>query len=156
MKNKLFTLVVSLFSICLGIYAQETTESADTAQPLEFIIEQKEVVEQESGEEAGVWFAEENAKFKGGDIANFNTWVGEHVQYPMKAAKEGISGKVIVQFSVNRVGKVCDIKVIRRVDPLLDVEAIRVIKSSPDWEPAKQSGKAVKQNFTIPIFFNLN
>jgi TonB family protein len=68
---------------------------------------------------------------------------------------KGISGKVYVQYAVNTTGEVVDVKVIRSANPLLDEEAVRVIKSSPKWEPAKQRGKIVKQQFTIPIAFTL-
>jgi protein TonB len=105
--------------------------------------------------EEGVWFVEENATFMGGDLNTFNTWVKEHVQYPVQASEAGISGKVIVQFSINREGAVCDTKVIRSVHPSLDNEAIKVIQSSPKWTPAKQNGTLVKQNFVIPIVFTL-
>jgi protein TonB len=105
--------------------------------------------------EEGVWFVEENATFMGGDLNTFNTWVKEHVQYPVQASESGISGKVIVQFSINREGVVCDTKVIRSVHPSLDNEAIKVIQSSPKWTPAKQNGTLVKQNFVIPIVFTL-
>jgi len=111
-----------------------------------------EVVEKE---EEGVWFVEENASFMGGDLNTFSTWVSEHIQYPAQASEAGITGKVIVQFSVNREGKVVGAKVIRSVHPSLDNEAIRVIMTSPKWQPAKQSGNAVKQNYVIPISFTL-
>jgi periplasmic protein TonB len=109
----------------------------------------------EKVEEQGVWFVEEPATFKGGDLASFTQWVLEHTSYPQEASEAGIFGKVIVQFSVNREGRVCDVKVTRSVHPSLDAEAIRVINESPKWKPAKQSGNAVKQNFTIPIQFSL-
>ena len=112
----------------------------------------EEVIEKE---EEGVWFVEENATFMGGDLNTFNTWVKEHVQYPVQASEAGISGKVIVQFSINREGIVCDIKIMRSVHPSLDNEAIKVIQSSPKWTPAKQNGTLVKQNFVIPIVFTL-
>jgi TonB family protein len=103
----------------------------------------------------GRWFVEKCASFQGGDVNTFNKWVASQVVYPKDAQKKGIQGKVIIQFSVNRNGKVCDIKVIRGVHPLLNSEALRVIQISPDWAPAMEEGKPVKQNFVIPIEFSL-
>jgi protein TonB len=124
------------------------------APPEEINVAQEEdkVVDKE---EEGVWFVEENATFEGGDLNNFSAWVKERIMYPAMASEAGITGKVFVQFSVNREGKVVDVKVVRSVHPSLDNEAVRVIQSSPRWTPAKQSGTAVKQNFVIPIAFQL-
>jgi periplasmic protein TonB len=129
--------------------------AANEAPPEEIRIVEQTTQEIEEVKEEGVWFVEENASFQGGDINTFNTWVKEHVSYPYEATEAGVFGKVIVQFSVNREGKVVDVKVIKSVHPSLDNEAVRVIQSSPRWTPAKQSGNAVKQNFVIPIAFQL-
>jgi protein TonB len=124
------------------------------APPEEISVAQEEekVIEKE---DPGVWFVEENATFEGGDLNNFSSWVKDRIMYPAMASEAGITGKVFVQFSVNREGEVCDVKVVRSVHPSLDNEAVRVIKSSPRWTPAKQSGTPVKQNFVIPIAFQL-
>ncbi len=97
--------------------------------------------------------AEQQASFQGGDVNSFRDWVAKSLKYPEIAIKKGISGKVYVQYAVNSKGEVVDVKVIRSVDPSLDQEAVRVISSSPKWEPAKQRGEVVKQQFTIPIAF---
>jgi protein TonB len=107
-------------------------------------------------EEEQVFFVvEESATFMGGDLNSFRDWILKNTVYPQVAQENGISGKVIVQFCVNHKGEVVDTKVIRGVDPALDEEAIRVIKSSPKWSPGKQGGKAVKQLFTMPVSFVL-
>jgi protein TonB len=98
---------------------------------------------------------EENASFKGGDVNTFRSWVQQTIVYPPIAAEAGISGKVFVQFCVNSKGVVCDIKVLRGVHPELDKEVVRCINLSPAWGPAKQGGKAVKQQFVMPIIFQL-
>jgi TonB family protein len=120
------------------------------------VVEENLVTEEQSTKDQGVWFVEEDATFQGGGIPDFSSWILKHTQYPEEAAKEKIIGKVMIQFSIDTQGKVCDVIVIRSVHPLLDSEAIRVIKSSPDWKPAKQSGREVKQNFVIPVVFSLN
>ena len=96
---------------------------------------------------------EQSASFQGGDVKKFGEWVAQNLKYPDIAIKKGISGKVFVQYAINTTGEVVDVKVVRSANPLLDKEAVRVVKSSPKWEPAKQRGTIVKQQFTIPIAF---
>lgn len=98
---------------------------------------------------------EQNATFQGGDLETFRAWVLQNLKYPESAAKQSIQGKVILSFIVEADGKINEVKVLRGVDPSLDEEGIRVIKSSPDWMPGKQAGKTVAQQFTIPIAFKL-
>ena len=82
-------------------------------------------------------------------------FINENLKYPEQAKKDGIQGVVVIQFIVNRNGKVENTKIMRSVNPLLDEEAERVIKSSPNWVPGKQGGKAVDVFFTLPIRFKL-
>ena len=112
----------------------------------------EEVVEPE---EAPFLTVEQPATFQGGDLTRFVEWVQKNIKYPLSEREFPVSGKVYVQFTVDEKGKVVDIKVLRGVDPLLDNEVIRVLKSSPLWTPAKQSGRTVKQQFTIPVVFKL-
>lgn len=98
---------------------------------------------------------EEPARFNGGDIYEFNKWIGQNLKYPQLAIDNQISGRVTVQFVVNAKGKVESATVLRGVDPSLDEEAVRVIKSSPLWTPPKQGGRPVKQLFTLPVIFKL-
>ena len=98
---------------------------------------------------------DEQATFQGGDVNTFRDWVMKSIKYPVAAAENGITGKVYVQYAVNSRGVVVDVKVVRGVDLSLDKEAIRVIMSSPKWNPGKQNGEKVKQQFTIPISFIL-
>lgn len=98
---------------------------------------------------------EEPATFRGGDLSNFNAWVGQNIKYPQLAVEKGIWGKVYVQFVVNEMGKVEDVRVLRGAYPSLDAEAVRVISASPLWTPPRQGGKKVKQLFTLPVIFKL-
>ena len=66
-----------------------------------------------------------------------------------------MQGKVIVQFVVNKDGSIVDPVVVRSVDPYLDKEALRVIKTMPKWKPGKQRGKPVRVSYTVPINFRL-
>jgi periplasmic protein TonB len=130
-------------------------EIVNEAPPTEIVVEQVEEKVIEKKDE-GFWIVEESAGFKGGDINKFSNWVSENLVYPAEASEANISGKMIVQFSVNAKGEVCDVKVLRGLHPALDQAAIDCIRRSPKWKPAKQGGIAVKQNFSIPINFTLN
>lgn len=95
------------------------------------------------------------ATFRGGDLAEFKVWVLQNIRFPEDAVEQCIFGKVYVQFVVNEQGRVADVKVLREVHPILDAEAVRVIKSSPLWTPPRQGGRVVKQLFTLPVEFKL-
>jgi len=100
-------------------------------------------------------FVEEQATFQGGDLNAFREWVQKNLVYPPVAVENGIFGRVTVQFAVNSRGEVVDVKILRGVDTSLDKETIRVIMSSPKWGAAKQGGRAVKQQFVMPVIFQL-
>jgi len=102
------------------------------------------------------YIVEDMPTFNGGDPATeFRKFIAQNLQYPEIAAENGVSGRVIVQFAVNKTGQLVDAVVVRSVDPALDKEAVRVVMSSPKWTPGKQRGKAVKVLFTFPINFVL-
>ncbi|KPK88235.1 MAG: energy transducer TonB [Bacteroides sp. SM23_62_1] len=129
-------------------------EDAEADQQMQIDIiefsEEEEVVEEE------VFFiVEDMPSFQGKGQEGFREWIAQNLRYPEIAAENGISGKVYVQFAVNSKGEVVDAMVVRGVDPALDKEAIRVVMSSPKWEPGKQRGKPVKVQFTFPINFVL-
>ena len=92
--------------------------------------------------------------FPGGDAALFK-FLGENVKYPVIAQENGVQGRVICQFVVNRDGSIVDVEVVRSVDASLDKEAIRVIKSMPKWSPGQQRGKPVRVKYTLPVNFKL-
>jgi protein TonB len=123
---------------------------ADDNLAMEFV-----PVEEEADEEVAFIIVEDMPTFQGGDQNTFRTWIQSHLKYPEIAAENGISGKVFVNFVVNKSGNVVDAKVVRGVDPSLDQEALRVVRSSPKWSPGRQRGKAVKVQFTFPIVFVL-
>jgi TonB family protein len=102
------------------------------------------------------YVVDEMPTFNGGDAGKeFRKYIAENLQYPEIATKQGIEGRVIVQFMVNTAGKVQDALVVRSVDPALDKEAIRVVMSSPVWTPGKQGGETVNVLFNFPINFVL-
>lgn len=98
---------------------------------------------------------EEMPRFNGNKYNSFRDWIATHVIYPEIALENGISGRVVMQFSIDANGNVCDVQIVKGIDPSLDKEAIRVISSSPKWTPGKIKGKAVKVQFNFPVYFEL-
>lgn len=100
--------------------------------------------------------AASNASFPGGLQALF-TFISENLRYPAQAAENGIEGKILVQFTVNKDGKITDPKIIRPVDPDLEAEAIRLVRSMPDWIPATDDSDApVSSVMTLPVNFKIS
>jgi periplasmic protein TonB len=94
--------------------------------------------------------------FKGGGIEKFRDWVQKRTVYPQIAQDNGIQGKVAVSFVIERDGSVSNVKIVRKVNPLLDAEAIKAIESSPQWSPGLQRGRPVRVRFVIPLVFAFN
>lgn len=90
-----------------------------------------------------------------GDIPSLLKWIASHIEYPQSALDNNIQGKVVLRFVVEKDGSIGDVVVAHKVDPALDKEAVRVLKSMPKWTPGKQRGKAVRSYFTLPIAFVL-
>ena len=118
------------------------------AAPVEAPVEEEE-------EEVFFVVVESMPEFPGGTQALFK-YLSENVKYPVIAQENGIQGRVICQFVVNKDGSIVDVEVVRSGgDPSLDKEAVRVIKSMPKWKPGKQRGKAVRVKYTVPVNFKL-
>lgn len=98
--------------------------------------------------------AEEMPQFPGGSSALF-AYLANSIQYPEAAKANGIQGRVICSFVVEKNGAITEVKVFKSVDPSLDKEALRVILSMPRWIPGKQNGAAVKVKYTVPVTFRL-
>ena len=92
--------------------------------------------------------------FPGGQHALFE-WLSKNIKYPVVAEENGVQGRVIVTFVVERNGSITDVQVAKSVDPSLDKEAVRVVKAMPHWIPGKQNGSAVRVKFTVPVTFRL-
>ena len=97
---------------------------------------------------------EEMPEFPGGSKA-LRSFLAQHIMYPVEAQKEKIQGKVFVNFTVGSFGQVSNAKIVKRVHPSLDAEALRVIGLLPAWKPGKQRGQAVDVAYTLPIEFVL-
>lgn len=93
-------------------------------------------------------------EFPGGN-EELMKYISENVSYPEKARKKGIKGKVVIEFVVNRNGKVVHESIFTSVDPLLDNEALRVVKEMPKWKPGKQDGKYINVKMHLPVNYIL-
>ena len=93
--------------------------------------------------------------FNGGDAGEFSKWVNENLKYPKAAYEAGVQGRILLQFTIGKDGKVGDVQVLRSANPDLDAEAVRVISSSPDWTPGYVKGEPVKVTFNFPVVFQL-
>lgn len=82
-------------------------------------------------------------------------WVYQYLKYPESEVRNGIQGRVMVEFIINTDGKVSDVRVTKGVSPELDDEAVRVISASPKWKPGKVKGEKVRCSLTIPVEFRL-
>ena len=97
---------------------------------------------------------EQMPQFPGGQVALMK-YLSENIHYPVVAQENGVQGRVVVAFVVERDGSISDVHVARGVDPSLDKEAVRVVKSMPKWQPGKQNGSAVRVKFNVPVAFRL-
>lgn len=92
--------------------------------------------------------------FPGGETA-MQKFIADNLKYPQSAQKTGMQGRVTIRFIVGKTGEISDVRVIRGIDPDCDAEAVRVIKTMPNWTPGKQNGIAVPVYFTLPIVYRL-
>ena len=133
MKSKIILLLATLFFFCgTTVFAQNANEDTNKAY---------EVVD-------------EMPSFTGGQNALMQ-FLADNVKYPVVAFENGVQGRVLVSFIVERDGSLSNVKVERSVDPLLDKEAVRVVKAMPKWQPGKQKGSTVRVKFTVPIVFRM-
>ena len=99
---------------------------------------------------------EDKPMFNGKDAdVGFREWVSSKIVYPPVASENGITGRVFTEFTIDRDGSITDIRILRGADPLLDAEAIRVLRMSPKWSPGMQRGKAVRVIYQFPFVFQL-
>ena len=147
---------------------QDETEKSDVAissvtfdqgsEEGQQVLKQNEVVvekvEQKEEETKVFEVVEQMPQFPGGDAALMQ-YLSSHIKYPVVAEENGIQGRVVCTFVVERNGSITDVRVVKSVDPSLDKEAVRVIKSMPHRIPGKQNGSAVRVKYTVPVTFRL-
>ena len=127
---------------------------AEFAEDVEII--QQVAVEEETIEEDQPFVkVEQMPSFMGGDLLTFRNWVQSKVRFPQIAQENGISGRVLLMFVIERDGTLTNIQVLQTPDSSLSDEAIRVLKTSPKWTPGKQRNQTVRVKYTLPIDFRI-
>ena len=134
--------VVPVIALVLLAFANPTTE---TANELVGVPEVSQDVYES---------VEQMPQFPGGE-AEMMKYLSQNIQYPANAAKNNVEGRVVLQFVIEKDGQIGEVKIARSVDPELDAEALRVVKSMPNFIPGCQDGKPVAVWYTIPISFKL-
>ena len=134
--KKFFTLLLFTAAVSMA-YAQQPVSNNNTDDDVVF-----SVVEQEP-------------EYPGGEEAMYK-FLSDNLVYPKAAREKGIQGKVIVEFVVEKNGKISNVKAVKCVSPELDAEAVRVISKMPKWKPGVLRGEKVRSTFRLPINFQLN
>ena len=129
-------------------FQEEKQQRVATTTPV------KEPVKKPSGKDAHENLEDQDPSFPGGDLACME-WLRDNIKYPAEAIEKGIEGRVIVTFVVTKDGKITNAEVVRPADPLLNEEALRVLRFMPDWIPAKRNGQNVDLQYTLPLTFRL-
>lgn len=130
----------------VGVVTQEGTEGATELPP--------EPVVADPDEGKVFTYVEEMPTFPGGEAAMYE-YISKKIVYPALARENGITGRVFMNFIVDKDGNIKDVKVLRGIGGGCDEEATRVIKAMPNWKPGKQNGRAVQVSFNVPINFTL-
>ena len=131
-----------------------TDNKAVTREFMNEVVVEKKVEAPKEVKEEVFRTVEQMPQFPGGDQA-LSKFLSSHINYPPMAAENNVQGKVIVQFVVEKDGRVGDVKVFRSVDKDLDREAVRVCKMLPKFTPGRQNGQPVRVWFMLPVQFKL-
>lgn len=136
---------------------EETTivSNEDQAEFVEITDDVPIVVEEPEEEDQIFQVVEDDASFPGGP-GELMKYLQKNIKYPSICQEQGIQGRVIVQFVVEKDGSITDVQVIKAINPYLDKEAVRVVSTMPKWSPGKQRGKPVRVRFTLPVTFRLS
>lgn len=151
---------VKVFNDILDIVTNDTKITTDISfedftDDLEITTQVVEVEEEEIEDDAPFIKVEKMPAFQGGDLNTFRNWVQDKVRYPQIAQENGVSGKVVLSFVIEKDGSLTNIEVLQSPDRSLADEAVRVLKTSPKWEPGMQRNQAVRVKYTLPVDFRI-
>ena len=134
-----------------------TLALANTQMTLSFRPVQIEGMSGEADKAVPYFDCDQRPQFFGSsDLRHFlREWVYQYLKYPQSAVRDGIQGTVMVQFVIEKDGKITEVKIAKGVDEELDAEALKVVGASPKWKPGKVGGKKVRASVTIPVEFRL-
>ena len=136
----------------IGAFTVEGNDETAEVKHVEEKIAEPEPVKEEETKVFDV--VEQMPSFPGGPSALMQ-YLSSNIKYPVVAEENGVQGRVVCTFVVERDGSITDVRVVKSVDPSLDKEAVRVVKSMPKWIPGKQNGSAVRVKYTVPVTFRL-
>lgn len=138
-----------------GVVNQEGSDDADKFKAVQEQVVVKEPEPEVKHEPEKIFVAvEQPAEFPGGPAAMMK-WLSNNIRYPESAQANGISGRVVVKFVVEKDGSIGSPQVVKGVDRDLDQEALRVVKRMPKWQPGKNNGQPVRSYFNLPVTFRL-
>ena len=127
----------------------EFDEDVDVVQTVGVV--EEEVVE----DDQPFLIAETMPSFQGGDLNTFRAWVQQNVRFPQIALENGIQGRVVLSFVIEKDGRLTNIQVLQTPDRSLSEEAVRVLSKSPKWTPGKQRNQVVRVKYTLPVDFRV-
>ena len=154
-KRTEITVITDILNIVTNDEKIETSvDFAEFAEDVE-IIQQVAVEEEVIEEDQPFVKVEQMPSFMGGDLMTFRNWVQSKVRYPQIAQENNISGRVLLQFVIEKDGALTNIVVLQTPDSSLSDEAIRILKTSPKWTPGKQRNQSVRVKYTLPIDFRI-
>ena len=137
-----------------GVVNQEGADDVDKFKAVQEQVVVKEPEPEKPKEEEIFVAVEQQAEFPGGQAALMK-WLGNNIRYPESAQANGVQGRVIVKFVVEKDGSIGATTIVKGVDKDLDKEALRVVKKMPKWQPGKNNGSPVRSYFTLPVTFKL-
>ena len=152
---------IQVFNDILDIVTNDTkitteVDFSEFDEGLEITTQVVEVEEEEEiADDTPYIKVEKMPTFRGGDLNQFRNWVQGKLRYPQIAQENGISGRVIMSFVIERDGTLTNIEILQSPDRSLSEEATRVVKSSPKWEPGMQRNQAVRVKYTLPVVFQI-
>jgi TonB family protein len=138
------------------IHIRKTDKRSDDSQTFAIIEynEAAQAISDKIKQEGEIFLVVEESAHPVGGVPALTEYLKENMRYPEVARKNGISGKIFVEFVINKDGSLSDVKVLKSLSKECDEEAIRVLANSPNWIPAKQRGKEVRQKMVLPIIFS--
>jgi protein TonB len=133
----------------------QSLDDTDVPVDIQEYVRQEVVEEEVEDDPIPFVTVEQKPTFNGGDANGFAKWVNSRLVYPEIAKENGVEGRVTLQFTIGKDGRLQDVKVLNSPDESLAQEAVRVVSSSPKWEPGRQRDRAVKVSYTFPVIYRL-
>lgn len=152
--KKIFLLSVISATAFFNLSALNSNVEVENSQPV-YVPTAPPVVDEGTDDDNTVYVkVQKRAEYPGG-IEALMKYLSTNIQYPKEAIADSAQGKVIVQFVIEKDGRVTDVEIVHSVHPALDKEALRVVKMMKGWIPATNNGKPVRCKFRLPVAFKM-